>query len=144
MITSYWTNFCLICGKLRRAHPTKGGHFAPAYLGGSNKLRASLEFLYGVNRQTATYGGNLSILHLNKVLVLSIYRSFAFDICYLSLSEKDANSPKFKLKCSGWELSSVWQVCCAFCSLVTTWISAQIRISMCTGLAWSQFQLFRI
>ena len=44
---SYWTKLFLIWGKLRRAHPTKSGHFAPAYLGGSNKLRASLEFLYG-------------------------------------------------------------------------------------------------
>ena len=29
----------LIWGKLRRAHPTKSGHFAPAYLGRSNKLK---------------------------------------------------------------------------------------------------------
>ena len=29
--------------------PTKSGHFAPAYLGGRNKLRASLEFLYGIS-----------------------------------------------------------------------------------------------
>ena len=33
----------VIWGKLRRAHPTKSGHFAPGNLGGSNKLRASLE-----------------------------------------------------------------------------------------------------
>ena len=33
----------MIWGKIWRAHPTKSGHFAPAYLDGSNKLRASLE-----------------------------------------------------------------------------------------------------
>ena len=46
LIMSYWTKLFLIWGKLRRAHPTKSGHFAPAYLGGSDELRASLEFLY--------------------------------------------------------------------------------------------------
>ena len=30
----------VILGKLQRAHQTYSGHFAPAYLGGSNKLRA--------------------------------------------------------------------------------------------------------
>ena len=34
--------------KLRRAHATQTGYFYPAYLGGSNKLKASLEFLYGL------------------------------------------------------------------------------------------------
>ena len=37
--------FLIIFPKLQRAHHTLRGHFAPAYLGGSNKLRASLEFL---------------------------------------------------------------------------------------------------
>ena len=41
MIMSYWTKLFVIWGKLW------SGHFASAYLGGSNKLRASLEFLYG-------------------------------------------------------------------------------------------------
>ena len=34
LIMSYWTKLYLIWGKLRKAHPTKSGHFAPAYLGG--------------------------------------------------------------------------------------------------------------
>ena len=33
----------MIWGKLIGAHPTKSGHFAPAYLSGSDKLTASLE-----------------------------------------------------------------------------------------------------
>ena len=35
----------IICDlrKLKRAHPIKSGHFAPACLGGSNKLRTSQE-----------------------------------------------------------------------------------------------------
>ena len=37
----------MIGGILLRAQPTKSGHFTPAYLGGSNKQRVSLEFLYG-------------------------------------------------------------------------------------------------
>ena len=36
-------------GKLQRAHPTLRGHFAPAYLVGSNMLRAYLFFIYGYN-----------------------------------------------------------------------------------------------
>ena len=43
LITSYWKQLFVIWGKLRRAHPTKSGHCALAYLGGSNKLRTSLE-----------------------------------------------------------------------------------------------------
>ena len=35
-------HFC-VCLCFLRAHFTKSGHFAPAYLVGSNKLRASLE-----------------------------------------------------------------------------------------------------
>ena len=35
-------------GKLQRAHPTLRGHFAPAYLVGSNMLRAYLFFIYGL------------------------------------------------------------------------------------------------
>ena len=34
-------------GKLQRANPTLRGHFAPAYLVGSNMLRAYLFFIYG-------------------------------------------------------------------------------------------------
>ena len=36
----------MIFGKLQRAHPTLQGHFAPAYLVGSNMLRAYLFFIY--------------------------------------------------------------------------------------------------
>ena len=36
----------MMFGKLQKAHPTLRGHFAPAYLGGSNKLRAYLFFIY--------------------------------------------------------------------------------------------------
>ena len=43
----------IICdfGKITKSKPNKSSHFAPAYLGGSNKLRASLEFLYDFNTQ---------------------------------------------------------------------------------------------
>ena len=34
--------------KLQRAHPTLRGHFAPAYLVGSNMLRAYPLFIYGL------------------------------------------------------------------------------------------------
>ena len=37
----------MMLGKLQRAHPTLRGHFAPAYLVGSNMLRAYLFFIYG-------------------------------------------------------------------------------------------------
>ena len=33
-------------GKLQRANHTLCGHFAPAFLGGSNKLKAFLFFIY--------------------------------------------------------------------------------------------------
>ena len=36
----------MMLGKLQRAHCTLLGHFAPAYLDGSNKLRAYLFFIY--------------------------------------------------------------------------------------------------
>ena len=49
LIMSYWTKLFIILGKLQRAHPTSRGHFAPAYLVGSNKLRANLFFIYGFN-----------------------------------------------------------------------------------------------
>ena len=35
-------------GKLQRAHPTLRGHFDPAFLLGSNMLRAYLFFIYGI------------------------------------------------------------------------------------------------
>ena len=36
----------MMLGKLQRAHSTKRGQFAPAYLVGSNMLRAYLFFIY--------------------------------------------------------------------------------------------------
>ena len=39
----------MMLGNLQRAHPTLCGHFAPAYLGGSNMLRAYLFFIYEYN-----------------------------------------------------------------------------------------------
>ena len=45
---SYWTTLFIVLRKLQRAHHTLRGHFAPAYLGGSNKLRAYLFFIYGL------------------------------------------------------------------------------------------------
>ena len=36
----------MMLGKLQRAHHTLRGHFAPAYVGGCNKLRAYLFFIY--------------------------------------------------------------------------------------------------
>ena len=52
----------MIWRKLRRAHLTQIGHFAPSYLGGSNKLRASLEFLYEC--APISYGNHSSSLIL--------------------------------------------------------------------------------
>ena len=43
---SYWTKIIYDVGKLQRAHPTLRGHFASAYLVGSNMLRAYLFFIY--------------------------------------------------------------------------------------------------
>ena len=40
----------MMLGKLLRAHPTLRGHFAPAYLLGSNMLRAYIFFIYGKER----------------------------------------------------------------------------------------------
>ena len=37
----------MMLGKLHRTIPTLRGHFAPAYLVGSNMLRAYLFFIYG-------------------------------------------------------------------------------------------------
>ena len=36
----------MMLGKLKRAHHTLCGHFAPAYLGGSDKVRAYLLLIY--------------------------------------------------------------------------------------------------
>ena len=41
-------NWIYILQKLLRAHHTLRGHFAPAFLGGSNKLRAYQFFIYGL------------------------------------------------------------------------------------------------
>ena len=41
----------MMLGKLQRAHPTLRGHLAPAYLEGSNMLRAYLFFIYGPDPQ---------------------------------------------------------------------------------------------
>ena len=43
----------MMLGKLQRAHPTLHGHFAPAYLVGSNMLRAYLFFIYVWELQTS-------------------------------------------------------------------------------------------
>ena len=43
---SYLAKLIMMLGKLQRAHPTLRGHFAPAYLVGSNMLRAYLFFIY--------------------------------------------------------------------------------------------------
>ena len=45
-IMSYCTRLFMKLGKLQRAHHTFRGHLAPAYLGGSIKLRAYLLFIY--------------------------------------------------------------------------------------------------
>ena len=42
------TKLFMMLGKLQKAHPTLRGHFAPAYLVGSNMLRAYLFFIYGI------------------------------------------------------------------------------------------------
>ena len=39
----------MMLGKLQIAHHTLRAHFAPAYLVGSNMLRAYLFFIYGLN-----------------------------------------------------------------------------------------------
>ena len=44
--------------KLQRAHHTLRGHFAPAYLVGSNKLRAYLFFIYDPTTLILTLDSN--------------------------------------------------------------------------------------
>ena len=41
-------------GKLKRAHPTLRGHFAPAYLVGNNILRAYLFYIYEPDTKLST------------------------------------------------------------------------------------------
>ena len=42
----------MMLGNLQRAHPTLRGHFAPAYLVGSNMLSAYLFFIYDETQKT--------------------------------------------------------------------------------------------
>ena len=62
---SYWTKLFMRLGKLQRAHPTLRGHFTPAYLVGSNMLRAYLFFIYGHQPIVLVYrcadGGQLEV-----------------------------------------------------------------------------------
>ena len=61
----YGTKLFVIWGKLQRAHLTKSGHFATAYLGGINKLRASLEVsLLNIYREAKSFThNNVTILY---------------------------------------------------------------------------------
>ena len=54
----------MMLGKLQRANPTLRGHFAPAYLVGSNKLRAYLFFIYGATQLAVKFSMKIKILLL--------------------------------------------------------------------------------
>ena len=55
---SYRTKSFMMLRKLQRAHPTSCGHFAHAYLVGSNMLRAYLFFIYGLYQLNAICTGS--------------------------------------------------------------------------------------
>ena len=89
---SYWTKLSLILGQLWRAHPTKSGHFAPAYLGGSKKLRAYI-FLYlwleGINIKESWYYYSCSkiwnVLSKPFILVVKLiwFHWFEYEILFI-------------------------------------------------------------
>ena len=65
----------MMLGKLHRAHPTLRGHFALAYLVGSNMLRAYLFFIYGPSPFTVIgftyYSESANFELINEDLVIS-------------------------------------------------------------------------
>ena len=74
----------MMLGKLVRDHPTLSGHFAPAYLGGSNKLRAYLFFICGraieelllIKNQHCRIGVDTVIL--KSILIISLTQPLVF------------------------------------------------------------------
>ena len=68
-------------GKLQRAHPTLRGHFASAYLVGSDMLRAYLFFIYGLNQREKIAREESS---RPKVYTESLTASITPVICHVS------------------------------------------------------------
>ena len=56
----------MILGKLQRAHPTLRGHFAFAYLVGSNELRAYLFLIYASHGQFLTIFGKAESFKITR------------------------------------------------------------------------------
>ena len=64
-------------GKLQRAHPTLPGHFAPAYLVGSNMLRAYLFFSEYFGEYTVQLSSKMKIFWIKSVsLEYSCYEGY--------------------------------------------------------------------
>ena len=61
----------MILGKLQRAHPTLRGHFAPAYLVESNKVRAYLFFIYGPLISNVTLVQKVTLQHVCRGQILT-------------------------------------------------------------------------
>ena len=66
----------MMLGKLQRAHPTLHDNFAPAYLVGSDKLRASLFFIYGNNTTTTSHAVDNEMMipfyqHLDNIMIMA-------------------------------------------------------------------------
>ena len=65
----------MMLGKLQRAHSILRGHFAPAYLVGSNMLRANLFFIYASISQS----GYLSVRYfISTIYIEKAYGKFSF------------------------------------------------------------------
>ena len=59
----------MMLGKLQRAHPTLRGHLAPAYIVGSNMLRAYQLFIYASNtRNKNDFGIQMSEVKISTTI----------------------------------------------------------------------------
>ena len=67
--------------KLHRAHHTLCGHFAPAYLVGSNKLRAYIFFIYDVYTVSNAQNKYTSIVYINS----KIFSTVDFSLLLISM-----------------------------------------------------------
>ena len=87
----------MMLGKLQRAHPTLCGHFAPAYLVGSNMLRAYLLFIYGycslqLYNSAATHGKSIPSSSRNQA---------NFQLSLLSVFDGILDLVKIVIMCPG-------------------------------------------
>ena len=75
----------MMLGKLQKAHPTLLGHFAPAYLAGSNMLRAYLFFIYGNSPLLWLRFLSSCISIFYKLSFFNLHDNW-FDYCYIRFS----------------------------------------------------------